>query len=424
MTMAGSFLGGAKNRLLPLSVPFRFFLTAAAFHVLAWLILLIGAEDLAAYSGGLGTVLASVHLLTLGVLAMTAIGASYQLLPVVTRQPLVHTWPASLSYWLFTSGILILTYGMVAFEQNALVIGGFLAAAGLAIFTLLTADNLRRAGSIAVVAAHGWVALAALIAAVILALVLIFDFSSGFLSRHMDVAVLHMVLASFGFMGLLVLGFSQILVPMFLLSRNFPTSLGWMQLAVGICALANAAIGILLDVYVLLVLAAMLGLVSTGLYLWLIRSAFRSAMRKRQGLSFILIKSSWVMMALGLILGCLLLSNISVPNSEVLFGFVVLAGWLLTFVMGILQRIMPFLASMHASSIVGKPPMLSELTAEGPLKIHAVFHFLAVVLCVAGILTDLSFLVQLGAFVGLFGAVAFLVFSALVLFKLKRPKIE
>ncbi len=43
MTLAATFLGGAKSRLLPPSVPFRFFAAAAIFHVLLWLVLLRAA---------------------------------------------------------------------------------------------------------------------------------------------------------------------------------------------------------------------------------------------------------------------------------------------------------------------------------------------------------------------------------------------
>ena len=47
---------------------------------------------MAGFRGGLGATLASVHLLTLGILATTAIGASVQLLPVATRRTLRAVW--------------------------------------------------------------------------------------------------------------------------------------------------------------------------------------------------------------------------------------------------------------------------------------------------------------------------------------------
>jgi len=198
VSMAGSFLGGAKDRLLPVSIPFRFFLGAAAFQVLAWAVLFLGAADLPDFTGGTGAILAAIHLLTLGVLALTAMGASYQLLPVVTRQPLARTWPARLSFWLIAPGVAVLTYGMATTHTEALNPGAGLVSAGLLVFTGLTADNLRRAGSMPVVAAHGWGALVALVGLVAIALVLIGNIGVGFLDDPAGLALVHMILASFG----------------------------------------------------------------------------------------------------------------------------------------------------------------------------------------------------------------------------------
>ena len=62
MSIAASFLGGAKSRLLPPSIPFRFFAAAAGFHILMWLALLAGAGEAVGFRGGLGSTLASVRL--------------------------------------------------------------------------------------------------------------------------------------------------------------------------------------------------------------------------------------------------------------------------------------------------------------------------------------------------------------------------
>ena len=82
---AGQFLASARSRLLPASIPLRFFGAAVVFHLLAWLALLPGAQALPRFDGGLGWPLAALHLITLGVLVMSAIGASLQLLPVAVR---------------------------------------------------------------------------------------------------------------------------------------------------------------------------------------------------------------------------------------------------------------------------------------------------------------------------------------------------
>ena len=422
MSMAGSFLGGAKGRLLPASVPFSFFLAAAGFHVLAWATLFIGADELAGFTGGTGPVLAAIHLLTLGVLALTAMGASYQLLPVVTRQPLARAWPARLSFWLVVPGILVLSAGMGWTNPVAMMTGAALVTAGLFVFAALTAHNLARAGSVAIVAAHGWGALAALLGLTGIGLALIFDFELGFLDNHTDLALVHMTLAGFGFMGLLVLGLSLVLIPMFVLSRSPPAPPGWAQLSLSVLALVLFTIGVLANIPALTLSAFAPGFGAVAVYVWLMRSTLNSSMRKRLGLPFLLIRLSWTLLGLGLLIGLVVLLDLPVPNGPALFGFVVLAGWLLTFLTGVLQRIMPFLASMHASGRSGLPLLLSDLTAEGPLRVHAACHLSALALVGLGIIGDLGILVRVGAGVGTVGSLAFAAFAINVVIKLKAPQ--
>ena len=81
MMLAPVALGGAKQRLLPERIPALFFGTAVLAHIIAWAALIIIAPEWPWYAGGPGPVLAAIHVLTLGVLLCTAIGASLQMLP-------------------------------------------------------------------------------------------------------------------------------------------------------------------------------------------------------------------------------------------------------------------------------------------------------------------------------------------------------
>ena len=218
MTPAATFLGGAASRLLPASVPIRFFAAAAIFHVLMWLALFEASDDITHFRGGIGPALAAVHVLTVGVLMTTAIGASVQLLPVVTRRTLIAVWPIKLVFWLVVPGLSALVIGMCAPDVAIAIAGGGVTAVGLLIYAALLADNLRRARGIAVVVAYGWTAVAALVALVALGLALLSDYEAAFLPDHANAALAHLILGGFGFMGMLALGFSHILVPMFALS--------------------------------------------------------------------------------------------------------------------------------------------------------------------------------------------------------------
>ena len=77
---------------------------------------------------------------------------------------------------------------------------------------------------------------------------------------------------------------------------------------------------------------------------------------------------------------------VAAPDSPAgrLFALAAVLGWLLSFLMGVLQRILPFLASMHAAQGRRRPPTPSALTLTRALNWHAVAHALALALLAAG----------------------------------------
>src|SRR5574341_1251203 len=150
------FANVARSRLLPMSVPFRFFGAAVAFNALAWAALLAGARDLPSFPGGLGLPFAALHLATLGVLAMAAVGATLQLFPVATRQPVRSIGAAKAVWWLLVPGVAVFTGGAAAYAPRVLAPGGALVVAALAVYAALLARNLWQARGMPVVVAHGW----------------------------------------------------------------------------------------------------------------------------------------------------------------------------------------------------------------------------------------------------------------------------
>ncbi len=413
MTLAATFLGGAKSRLLPPSIPLRFFASAAIFHVLMWIALFIGANQATGFRGGLGPVLSAVHILTLGVMTTTVIGASVQLLPVATRHALVAVWPIKLVFWLTVPGTTALIIGMYTAETAVLIPAAIITSLGLLLYAGLLADNLRRAGSLAVVAAYGWAALASLVLLVALGLALTLNYRTGLLPNHSGVALAHMILGGFGFMGLLALGFSHVLVPMFALSAAPAKNISVIGLALAVLATALGSLGALSEGTLALTAAALIGLAAAAIHLWQMHRVLNTGMRKRLGLSFLLIRGAWVMLPVTLLVGLASLHGYAGPNGPTLFGFLLLGGWLLTFLFGILQRILPFLASMHVTkSAGGAPPLMSELATSAPLKLHAVCHGLALSLVALSIAVDAIWLIQVGSAVGLIGAVSFAWFTA------------
>jgi hypothetical protein len=266
------------------------------------------------------------------------------------------------------------------------------------------------------VAAYGWAALAALVLLAALGLALAVDYEVGVLRDHSALALAHMILGGFGFMGLLVLGFSHVLVPMFALSAAPARRVSFVGFGLALAGIALGTAGALVGSTLALTCAALIGLGAAALHVWLMLGALANGMRKRLGLSFVLIRVAWVMLPLVLLVGLAELYGLAGTNGQTLFGLLLIGGWLLTFLLGVLQRILPFLASMHTPrSAGGAPPLLSELAASRPLLVHAVCHCSALSLLAASIVADASALARLGAAIGLIGALAFAWFATDVL---------
>ena len=421
MTLAAALLGGAKSRLLPASVPLRFFAAAAIFHVLMWIALFAGAEQATSFRGGAGPALAAIHLLTLGVLTTTAVGASVQLLPVATRRALAAVWPIKLVFWLIVPGSAALALGMLAVSIHVVIAAAFLTTAGLLLFAALLAENLRRAGSLPVVAAYGWTALTALVGLAGLGTALAIDYESAILPDHGSFALAHLILGGYGFMGFLALGFSQVLVPMFALASTPAKRAAFAGFALAAAALAVGVLDAVLDSRAMLALACIVGLLAAAMHLRLMARTLAGGMRKRLGLSFVLVRVAWAMLLLTPLVGLAALYGYAGANGPTLFGFLLLGGWLLTFLLGVLERILPFLASMHVAQPRGSPPLVSELAASWPPKLHAACHCSALAIMAVAIVLDNAMLTRLGSAVGLVGAVAFAWFTADVVRRVAKP---
>ena len=401
-------MAGAQSSLLPPSLPYRFFIASAVYHLAAWVLVLAAADQLPGYQGGPGTVLAALHALTLGVFAMNAMGASLQILPVVTGRGYASLRPVSWTSWLFIPGVAILLGGFAEGHVDAMALGGALSGGGLALYAVTILRLISGAEGFRVLTAHIRLAFAALALLVGLGLAIIFDITS---LDGMMLAAAHGSLALYGFMGLLAMGFGAILIPMFALANpasdgrslfvmNF-YGLGLLIAVGGVFAEMDGAV--LAGAGMMLMAAVSHGVTQQGL--------LKKGMKKKLGVSFILIRSSWACFPLSLALAMAAVSGVPFEPMMLLAAYIAVFGWLLGFVLGVQQQVMPFLAAMNVSKTGGAPPRLSQLSKGPPLKVHAACHFAAVILAGAGIAADLEIAVQAGATMGVAGALAFLWFT-------------
>ena len=286
---------------------------------------------------------------------------------------------------------------------------------------MLMLGNLHGARGMPGVVAHGWAALAALMVLLWSAMSLAGTWLGLPVINRSTTLALHLAFAPYGFMGLLALGLSYILVPMFALS-NAPAERSQLisfVLAVLALVLAGlAAVGLLPGP--LRVVALVSAALAVGLHLRLMVDALRSGMRRELGRSMLLVKIGWGGLVASLVLGLVLVLDWPLPHAETWFGLCLIGVWLLSFLLGMLQRILPFLASMHAAGTGRRAPTPSALTDERALRIHFGCHVAALAGLALAIVFDSSLLVALAAVVGATGALAFCVFYVTLRLRLQR----
>lgn len=407
-------IGGAVQRLLPERIPLRFFGSAAGFHIVSWLALGFNAEHVASFVGGADPILAAVHALTLGVLVMTAMGASLQMLPVALGRAAPSVTVCNLVFFTFLAGSVLLIIGFALIHPMLVQAGAVLTAAAAGVYVVSLVGVISGAAELSVVVLHVWAALVSLVLAIGLGIALGANYAFGFLADHQGFALAHVVLAGYGFMGMLVLGLSQVVIPLFAVTPPARGRWPLVAFAVALAGLTLATFGILRHVPSVVAGAIAAGLVASGLHVWTMNRQLAGRMRRRLGVEFVLIRASWVLLPLSILVAGGLALDALPASAPALFGFVLLYGWLLTVLMGVLQRILPFLASMHTGRSGRAPAPPSQLTAEQPLLIHRWSHLVAVAVVGFGITMDVPEAVVVGAAVGTFGAAAFAAFTVSV----------
>ena len=401
------FASVARSRLLPMSLPFRFFGAAAAFQLAGWALLFAFPGDLLSFESGLGPVFAALHLVTLGVLAMSAVGATLQLLPVATRQPVRALWAVKLLWWLLVPGILLFAAGAALYRPRVMGAGAAAAAVALAIYAVLLARNLLGARGMRVVVAHGWAALACLAALAATGIALVARYEHGLALDHAAFRAAHLVLAAYGFMGLLAMGLSSFLLPMLAVAPPPPPRVSFGVLGASVAAIVVACLGFTAS-------AALVGFGAALAHVVSMERSLRARLRLPLGPAFLLIRVSWACL-----LASLALAALGFPGGTLLFGLLLVPGWLLTFLLGVMQRIVPFLASVHASASARGTPLISALTPVRLLALHRALHLAALAALLLAAALDHPLLARAAAASGLAAAAAFAAFFVYVLVRVR-----
>jgi hypothetical protein len=382
-----------------LDIPLRFFLTAPLFGVAAGVLLAVLGAELLATPWHPHTV-ALAHLVTLGVLTMSMLGALYQLLPVVMG---VEVPGARWSRWLhpvFTGAVLLLAAGLLLGLPVLLVAALVLLAASLLPLLGQHVWCLARGASHGPFAPLLRLALGALLGTIALGLLFGSGHAMGWWPLPRQAAMpVHVYWSLGGWVGGLIASVGMTVLPMFYIAPPFPRGLV-LSVLVGLSAMLLAAplvMGLSIGPgWSLLPLGC--GAIALAAFTGGLLRLLRARRRKVADVSLRYWEGGLLAAWLALVPGAL---HAVWPHPRWLFAFgvVYLLGFAYSVLSGMLCKIVPFLVWMNRfSHLAGKTPipMMGELLPRRHAQRQLACHVAAVLLLTAAALAPYDPLVRLG----------------------------
>ena len=377
----------------PISVPFRFFLTAPLFLLAAAAVLLWRGPEVFE-SRMTPAALAVAHLYTLGFMTMVMTGAMMQMLPVLAGAPIPRPEAVgSVTHAALTLGTIALAGGFLFGQPLLLKAAAVLLATGFAVFIAAVVWALSRISVTHNTVRAVWLAIAGLLVTVSMGLVLVISLGWGITLIDSSLRTLHPGWGLLGWVGLLAVGVAYQVVPMFQITPGYPEPM------------ARYFAG---AVFALLALWSLLlwgegngwGSAATPVAVLLIAGYFLFAgmtlslqQQRRRRLPDVTL-NFWRIGMGSLIAGGILWIARATPgadppdSTELLIGVIALQGFAASIITGMLYKITPFLVWFHLQAMTGAgrmAPNMKKILADGPQRVQLRLHVAALGFCLAAV---------------------------------------
>ncbi|HEY4716868.1 MAG TPA: hypothetical protein VII00_07155 [bacterium] len=393
-----------------LSLPFRYLITGMTFLIAGVLLIVIKPEIMAEHYIRSPFVLGLAHIFALGFITMIMLGAMFQFIPVIAETSLFSEPLGKLNYWVFLSGLIGTVFSFIL-KQSYLGIFTGIVSLSLLIFLFNISATIVKSIRRDIVIWHVIAGCVFLFATAILGPLLGANLKAGFIRNPLSLIFSHFILSALGWITITTMGVSYQLIPMFILSHNFPTKYASLSILSITAGTLGLAISPLFKNTQGLGFISLL-LILSGVILYLIQMAviFRARMRKKIDTAIygtIIAKS---MLALATITGTVVFLTDAPFQWHYLPSILLLLGFAGLYIMGMMHKIVPFLVwyNKYSSKIgIEKVPMTKDMVSE-PL-IQPILYFWTGGIAGISIGAALSniMLIRFSALAMLFGAVLF-----------------
>ena len=425
--------GLTLDSLPPVHIPMRFFLTAPWFGMLAAMVVVFSGPGLWTSQWN-PALIGLTHLITLGFVTMIMLGALFQLLPVLSGEHIPGGSLLAFSvHLLMVAGVLCLSAGFVFREYPLSGVAAVILVMALAGFSVAIGSKLisHIAGGDSIRAMR--LAIAALLVTLGLgcyrALAYLYP-----LVFTLNLTMLHISWALLGWVMILVMGISFQVIPMFQVTPDYPPGLTRV-----IPPLIFTGLLLLLVVQEPVAVAGLVMVMGVAVQIYA-GFSLRLLQHRKRRLRDVSVRF-WQLGLWCLILAVLLfwlvflLPGVAGPamtsaRGFLLVGVLIIPGFACSVIMGMLQKIVPFLAFLHLQrhcsanirairSLPNMHDFISTARSLWLLRIHAVAVVTMLGAVIYGPLTVVAGLALLLDF----GWLAFLTINAAVLYAGTRRRV-
>lgn len=373
----------------PISVPYRFFLTAPWFGVLAGLLLVWVGESAVASRWTTGT-LALTHLLAVGFMLQAMAGAVLQFVPVAAGG---NVWRPTLVAAVVHPGLLVasvsLVIGFLSSSGLLFRFAGTLFALVVGLLVTVVGTALLRTPARGATVLSLRFAMLGLTVTVLLGATLAEGLAGSRDWPLIEFANVHAAWGLGGWALLLLAGVSYYVVPMFQLTPPYPVRFArWLPpLLLVVLLLWSLQLGGSSPPWQRLVWLAGLMLAATfaAVTLWL-----QQRRRRRVSDPTMLFFRGAMFCLLGILISAIMMTIFPAladdPRSAYWLGVLALPGVFVSAINGMLYKIVPFLNWLHLQRAMGLgmlPPNMKEMIPERAMAVQLWLHFIAVGLLLA-----------------------------------------
>jgi hypothetical protein len=343
------FNGLSIDQAPPISAPLRFFLTAPFFAMFAGFLIFFSDASALMSRYSLESIIVT-HAITIGFFGFIMLGALTQMLPVLAGAKIPKVkFATTYSHLLLSFGLIFMFLGL--FQNNILFKSIAFVALGSGFMIILIPIALAIKGvsnfTPTVKSMANSIAFAFLI--VFMGLFLFYSYISGNMSElHATIANIHSVLAIFGFAGILIIGVSFQVLPMFYVAPKFKNfckrRVIWL-IPAGL--LLWAALNIFDETY------ALLAKFWITLFFWAFATTvWKKLNARRRPISDVTVWY-WRSASLFLTLGAFLWIFDEYFKHEyiVMVAILIGGGFIMSIMTGMLYKIVPFLVWFHLNAL-------------------------------------------------------------------------